>query len=167
MRPRPLPPLERVREVLDYDPTTGQFTWKVNRRGTARAGSFAGVWNKYLRIPIDNIKYPANRLAWYLITGIDPGESVVDHRDGDVTNNIFSNLRLATNFQNGWNRKVSCNNKLGLKGVSFNRQKGKFVAAIMVERRRLFLGYFDTPSEASDAYQSAVIKYHGKFARFD
>ena len=163
---KPLPPLDRVRDLLDYNSKTGVFTWNVGRRGTARKGSVAGHFsNGYLRIKIDDSLFTAHRLAWYISTGKDPGDSLLDHKDGDKTNNSLSNLRLADTPENGWNRKVSSNNRLKVKGVSYNKQKGKYVSAIMFNGKRKFLGYFETVEEASEAYKKAAQEFHGDFAR--
>lgn len=47
------------------------------------------------------------------------------------------------------------------KGVYWDKRKQKWVAKIGVERKEIFLGYFDTPKEARQAYIKAKWKYHG------
>ena len=44
--------LDELREVISYDPESGAFTWKVNRGGTARAGTRAGTVNGHGYIQI-------------------------------------------------------------------------------------------------------------------
>lgn len=87
----------------------------------------------------------------------------VDHVDGNPLNNRRENLRLASNNQNGKNRKRNSNNTSGFKGV--HRVRNKWRAAIKVNYKLIHLGYFDTPKDAHDAYCEAAIKYHGEFAR--
>ena len=95
-KPRKLPPLEHVREVLAYCPDTGALTWRVNRAANALAGSAAGspTGNGYIRVQLGRHHYRAHRLAWYLHHGTDPGPLLVDHINRDRSDNRACNLRL-------------------------------------------------------------------------
>lgn len=91
----------------------------------------------------------------------------VDHRDGNGTNNRRRNLRLATQSQNLGNTDKRKTNKSGYKGVSWDRQMGKWVAHITKQYRCIHLGYFANKEEAARAYNVAARKYHGEFARLN
>ncbi len=96
---RPLPPLARLQELLAYDPEEGVLRWKVNRAGVKPAGAVAGghAGRGYLQIQIDGVRYKTHRIAYYMGTGIDPGNHQIDHHpDTTRTNNRLANLRLAT-----------------------------------------------------------------------
>jgi hypothetical protein len=56
----------------------------------------------------------------------------IDHIDRDKTNNDISNLRLATNQENSFNRKMRKDNSSGIKGVCYNKQKHYWGAHWMV-----------------------------------
>ena len=88
-----------------------------------------------------------------------------DHIDGDGLNNIRANLRAATTAENQHNQRLSRRNTSGYKGVSFNKQAGKFKAEIRVNGPQLHLGYFTTAEDAHAAYSEAAARYHGEFAR--
>ena len=51
-------------------------------------------------------------------------------------------------------------NKKGVKGYYFNKAFKKWVAKIEINKKVIHLGLFDTPGEASEAYQKAKLIYH-------
>lgn len=88
-----------------------------------------------------------------------------DHVDGNKHNNQRSNLRLATRQQNTHNTKRRSTNSTGFKGVvPFGN---RFRAFISVDKQQLYLGTYDTPEQAHEAYKLAAIAYFGDFARFE
>lgn len=156
---------ERVRELLDYNPSTGEFTWKIPH-GRSGAGQLAGSPNGegYIGIKIDGKLYAAHRLAWLHVTGSFP-RHLVDHINGIRTDNRFANLRQATNSQNQANAKRPVTNTSGFKGVSFIKRANKWQASIRFEGRQISLGRHRTPEAAHQAYLDAATRYHGEFAR--
>ena len=112
---------------------------------------------------IDGIKEKPRYMHRCLLS--PPAGPEVDHVNGNRLDNRRSNLRIATRQQNGMNKSVSKNNKLGIKGVSFDPSRGKFSARITVAPKYLYLGRFDTADEARVAYESAATKHYGEFAR--
>jgi hypothetical protein len=165
MKPVKLPSIDRVKELVDYDKDSGQFTWKVYRGGKAKAGTLAGSVRAdgYSAICIDLCSYKSSRLAWLLVTGEDPGEMDIDHINGDVADNRFFNLRLATESQNCCNRKKRSDNTSGFKGV-YPMGK-KWAAQIRANRKTKHLGVFETPELAHQAYINQANALHGEFAR--
>jgi hypothetical protein len=101
-----------------------------------------------------------------LIMG-EPRGRVVDHRDGDPMNALRSNLRVCSGAQNSMNRKINSNNRIGYKGVRWLKTHNRWAAAIRASGHRYFLGYFDSPELAAQAYDAAALKYHGEFARLN
>lgn len=89
----------------------------------------------------------------------------VDHINRDTLDNRKENLRFASQAENSWNAGLSRRNKVGLKGVSVCNKTGKYKATIVVHRRQIWLGRFDTALLAHNAYVTAAKKLHGKFAR--
>ena len=88
----------------------------------------------------------------------------IDHINHSPTDNRRDNLRLCSHQENQHNASIRKDNKSGLKGVSFNKQAGKFRARIrVVNGKHKFLGYHQTKEEAHLAYQEASVKYHGDF----
>jgi hypothetical protein len=154
----------RLRELLRYDPHTGEFRWLERRNGRVRADAIAGTLadNGYRLITLDFRQYRAHQLAWFYMTG-EWCPQVIDHRDGDTANNRWKNLRSATLSQSNANRRLHRNNSCGLKGVSRNRSRWR--ATIHKNRQKYELGTFPTPQAAHAAYVKAARKLFGEFAR--
>ena len=93
------------------------------------------------------------------MTGRWPIEA--DHRDLDPSNDRWDNLREATSSQNKGNARRWRNNQLGVKGVWFHKQKGKFTS----QCGHKHLGLFATAGEAYAAYLAAAEAKFGEFAR--
>lgn len=157
---------KRLREVLSYDPDTGEFRWLVDRGGGARTGDVAGNIDKsqgYRVITIDGSDYRASRLAFLWMIGAWPKEQI-DHVNLDRADDSWKNLREATCAQNCANRRIRSDNTTGFKGVCFRR--GKYEARISVNGKRKQLGTTDDVVLASYLYKIAAAAYHGEFARF-
>lgn len=154
-------------ELLNYDPLTGVFTWKVARSGNVKVGGVAGSLNKqsgYREIWIGERQYVAHRLAWLYMTGEWP-EHTVDHEDLDKDNNRWANLRAATQAQQCANRGLKSDNKSGFKGVSWSKESNRWYASIKIKGKSRNLGMYNTPEEASAAYTRALTEAYGEFAR--
>jgi HNH endonuclease/AP2 domain len=158
LRKRPRLTRARLRELLHYDPDTGDFRWWKRAGNDVRLGEKAG----YLEIRIDKREYQAHQLAWRYMTG-RRCRPMIDHRDGDATNNRWTNLRRATPSQNIANSRRSRHNTSGYKGVSFYR--GRWRAVISNKGRSIYLGTFATPKAAHAAYAAVARKLFGEFAR--
>ena len=167
MRYKPLPPLEELKEFLDYNPDTGIFTWKKQVALNITVGQKAGVmnsWTYYTQIAFKGIEYRAHRLAYYMHHGIDPLEKLVDHIDGDKSNNKINNLRLASKSENGRNRvNLPSNNTSGVIGVCWDKKAKKWKAYIMINGKTKHLGYFINKEDAIKARKEGEIKYFGDF----
>ena len=91
----------------------------------------------------------------------------VDHINGDGLDNRKFNLRACTNSENHMNRGKQKNNTSGFKGVMQYGRFGKWKAQIVVKRKNIHVGCYDTPEQAAVAYNTAALKYHGEFARLN
>jgi hypothetical protein len=160
---------EYVRSILDYDPETGEFRWKVNRGKNHTISEIAGTTTKagYRMISIWKVRYLAHRLAWLMVTNKWPKQQI-DHMNHDRSDNRWENLREATPAQNQQNRQAKKPNVL-FKGVhpdTRNPQRPWF-AYITVNGQRHMLGYFATPEEAALAYNKAALHAFGEFAHLN
>lgn len=154
---------QRLRELLNYEADTGYFTWKYPPRGRV-AGRVAGCKRAdgYILIRLDGHLYLAHRLAWLYANGEMPVD-LLDHIDGDPSNNRLSNLRPATAAQNQQNReaiRISGDYSSRFVGVSWSKQHQSWEACLVKDRRRFRLGLFEREDQAAEAYISAKMKYH-------
>ena len=156
-----------LQRLLDYDPLTGVFTWRVtmNNNG-ARKGYRAGTKrvDGYRVISIRGERYLEHRLAWFYVNGVWPTRGI-DHINRNPSNNAISELRLANQHQNLGNKPKHKNNTSGYKGVHWHGQRSKWVASIQVKRKRIHLGLFTDPKKAHAAYVAAAKQHFGAFAR--
>jgi hypothetical protein len=152
---------ETLRELLDYDPETGVFRWKVNRPGgKAKAGNVAGFNNGdgYLRIGICGHMVLAHRLAWLHAHGEWPRWEI-DHINGRLDDNKVKNLRDVNHCENTRNAKIRKDNTSGINGVGWSNRTNQFCAHISVCGRQIHLGFFDTIEAAAAARKTAERKY--------
>lgn len=146
----------RAIEALNYCPETGAFTWRIQRGQIIHPGDKAGCVNGkgYVIIHVDGREYRAHRLAWLIVHGAFP-EHEIDHRNGVRADNRIANLRCATTKENQWNRtSASSRNSTGILGVSRYRD-GRWLAKITRDNRATWLGIFDSPELAQQAYAKA------------
>ena len=124
------------------------YNWSISRKGYAVRYGYDGT-GKY-------------RQFWLHkeILRAEKGQ-IVDHINGDPTDNRRRNLRLATATENSRNRRIG-KNSTGYVGVIAHRTKWRaFITA--GTKRKTYLGVFDTPEEAAHARDEAVKRLHGKF----
>lgn len=148
-----------LRRTVDYDPGTGVFHW-IRTDGHRAAGNVAGTRDSggYLRFCVDNTRHRAHRLAWLYVHGVWPS-GVIDHINGDKTDNRMANLRdvsHAVNIQN--QRHASARSRTSVLGVY--RQGNRFTAQIQVAKRSVHIGCFATVEEAHDAYLKKKRELH-------
>lgn len=148
-----------LREHLNYDAETGQFTWKI--AGPKRVlGRVAGSLNAklgYIILRIKGVNHRAHRLAWLYVHGDWPANGL-DHIDNDKTNNRISNLRDVPHLWNAQNRLKPRASKLGIRGV--RKIGNRYYARLAVDGVEVPLGGFATAAEAHAEYVAATRRLH-------
>lgn len=89
---------------------------------------------------------------------------VIDHRNGDGLLNSQKNLRHATNRENISNqkRKIRQKTSSGFVGVYWHKASKKWLAQIIVNKKKTYIGIYSSEKEASKAYQKALALYKEK-----
>jgi hypothetical protein len=167
---------EELREWIDLDPATGLAEWKyirsshwwfwtakpeANRLGwnTRKSGKPALVdssGNGYTYGQILGRRYYAHRAAWAIYYGAHPA-GIIDHANGDRSDNRIENLRLASAAENVWNSKVHATNTSGFRGVSICSTTKRWLATARNGLgQKVTIGRFDTPEDAARAYDQFI-----------
>ncbi|MEA3250151.1 MAG: HNH endonuclease [Pseudomonadota bacterium] len=157
-----------LKEVLSYNPDTGIFTWNCRPDSHFRSGRACNAWNakfaglaaggvqlrnggryKRVRISIDNVRWKAHRLAYIYMTGKSPAE--VDHKNGDATDNRWSNLSDGSGGKNRYNVGMRSDNTSGFTGVVWIKALGKWAARPWLNGKPKHIGVFSEKLDAARA----------------
>lgn len=153
--------IAKIKSLLDYDPETGIFRWRVKRNQNSIAGSVAGslINSGYTEIGVNRQRFLAHRLAILFTTGdFPPPYMDVDHINGETTDNRACNLRVVTRGTNLRNRRgADRDSESGIRGVRKNR-KGWLVAHSINGKARYF-GTWPKKEDAETASYQVMIHY--------
>jgi hypothetical protein len=152
-------------EHLSYNPETGALIRKIKSGKNTRLGICGGIDTLgYVQVQVLGKMWRAHRLIWLLTYGEMP-KFQVDHVNGVRHDNRLSNLRQASNAENMRNRGATSANTSGFKGVTFNKNSGKWMAQIMCNGKNTYLGLHSSAKLAHAAYVVAANNMHNSFAR--
>ena len=180
---KPLPSRQELLRVLSYCPESGTLTWKRREIGCTAGGvapfdeRTANSWNAmrtgkpamqsvdhkgYLRGKVFGKLYLTHRIIWKMVTGFDP--AIIDHINGDKSDNRIRNLRSCTNSENCRNYAKGFGSS-EFRGVSWVKRDKKWAASISDGKGgKVSLGHHSTELAAAKAYDDAAARLHGDFA---
>ena len=140
-------------DAEDYEFLT-QWKWFITHQGYAAR-------NQY--ISYINGKQNCDIILMHRVIMKTPKDMQTDHRDGNKLNNRKTNLRNCSHGQNQQNRGSNKFTTSKYKGVCWNKNAGKWMAEIMVNRKKIYLGIFAVETDAARAYNEASRKHHKEF----
>lgn len=175
---------EVLRQLLRYDPETGDIFWMPRDAGFyshPNRDSLAKRWNAQFagRAALIHVgehgyrygavlgrKVKAHRAAWALHFGAWP-RGVIDHINGDRIDNRIANLRDTDHVGNGRNAKRSTANTSGHTGVSWCAIQAKWKVQIRDRGRKVTVGRYSSLAEAVSARDRAnrEFGYHENHGR--
>ncbi len=135
-----------LKELFYYK--EGNLLWKVSRGNRAKIDGIAGSFdssNGYRHVMLNKKKFYIHRLVWIYHNGEIPAGMQIDHIDRCRTNNNIENLRVLSEK----------NNKRNVAGVGAYQIGDKYMAAIRIDGKNEYLGYFNTKEEAMNRYNKA------------
>jgi hypothetical protein len=136
----------------------------VKKSNRVHIGDRAGSFNQYgyRIIRLDKTNIMESRLAYFYMNGVWP-DYEIDHRNRDNGDNRWENLRAATKSQNAANR-IRPNKRNLPRGVYYTPNRKKFSARSFVGSKTHYLGTFDNPEAASEAYINFVMNHFGEYS---
>jgi len=154
---------------VDYDPNTGLFYWNSPRANNKiQAGDTAGSLHPtgYVKLSFNyegrTRTISGHRLAYYMSYGKLP--KIIDHANGNGSDNRLENIREATPQQNKMNSKVRYDSASGVTGVYYRKDCGKWRAQIAKDGINTHLGFFDDKEDAIKARKDAEVELFGEFS---
>ena len=152
---------ERLKELFTY--VDGNLI-RLTSQGGVTKGTSAGYLDRdgYVKVNVDGKRYQRNLLVWVYHKGEIP-TSLLDHKDGNRSNDRIDNLREVTHLQNQWNRKTQRNSTSRYKGVSWNKRDKRWVSQIRVNGKIKVLGSFKEELKAAKAYDNFAKELHGEY----
>lgn len=136
----------------DYE-DLARSNWHYNGRGYAARGIWVAGKVQIVLMHRQLLNFPSGQ--------------EVDHIDGNPLNNHRDNLRVVTRLQNQWNSRRHTNGSSSYKGVSWNPRYNKWEVQFRVAGARIFVGRFDAELDAARAYDLAIVRYRGEYARLN
>jgi len=118
--------LERLKEVVEYNPETGFFIRKLALSNVVKSKKDFGYYTfyGYRSGQIDKEEFKLHHLAWLYTYGYLPKE--IDHINGIRDDNRIVNLREVTHQENCKNMRRPKTNTSGHMGVHRHKQTSKW-----------------------------------------
>lgn len=147
---------ELLRDLLDYDPSTGHLIRKTTGEVIDSNQS-----KGYYKCCINGKTLASHRVVWMWHHGTWP-EKDIDHINGNRKDNRIENLRDVPHVVNMAN--INKTNKTGYEGVKTSGSK--FASNIKRNGKKVYLGTFSTAEEAFDAYKEKHLEFYGVDSKF-
>ena len=148
------------RSRTDFSRTQAYGAFKANCEGKIAHSEQS---NNYKKIKINGEIYFTHRLIYIWHFGDLSKYFEVDHKDGNPSNNLVSNLRIALRSENICNTSFSSRNTSGIKGVSWDKFRNKWVGQIK-SGNNLIRKRFVSKDDAEKFVKQVREEKHGNFA---
>jgi hypothetical protein len=153
---------EQAHSLFEYK--DGALYWKNSQRPSLN-GKKAGYdnGNGYFKVNINGKQYFNHRIIYLMQHGYIP--KLIDHIDGNPTNNKIENLRIASSSENAMNSLRKQKNASGCKNVFYNKNRNKYYVYIKIDNKVNYFGTYDDIELAELVAIEARNKFQGIFAK--
>ena len=153
---------QEVRTVFAYTPENGRLLWNIATCKTQTGDVAGGLANGYMQVKYKQRKYMVHRIIWCYVHGDWP-KQMIDHIDGDRSNNRIENLRDVSNAKNQYNRhSLNKNNSTGHMGIMYRKRGDAYIVQITVLGAKKYIGYYKHLPDAIVARQNAELLWSRK-----
>lgn len=136
-------------DIEDYD-MVSKYYWSIDP-----STGYVRAWDSKAKKQI--------KLHRFIMNTNNSNEKI-DHKNRAKNDNTRNNLRFCSQAENTRNISKKKNNKSGFTGVLWKKDRGRWVAHITYNSKRIYLGSFKTKEEAAQARLEAEKKYFGEFS---
>lgn len=156
--------MKQAAERINYHPDTGLFIWSNSEKNGHRIGREAGCISKigYRVLKVEGERILAHRLAWFIHYSEEPPR-MIDHVNGNKTDNRIDNLRAATHKQNMQNKKRRIDNASGCPCVYQDKRNGNWCVCIRENKKKHYFSGMESYEEAVNKYQEVAKAVFGDF----
>jgi hypothetical protein len=165
VKPKPMPDMAVLTAMFDLDAERGVLLRKRAYK-QYKAGEVCGTRMKsgHLQTHVGGKRYLVHRIIYFMATGVDPLDKRVDHENTICDDNRPTNLRPATQAQNGSHKaKLAANNTSGHRNVSWSECNQDWRVSMTVNGRRLCHSRTDKDEAIALAAQLRH-QHYGEFA---
>ena len=142
--------LEKIQMAIDKGITCDINTGKIYNKFGKELVSKRSDGYKYLTVDKTHKLYQ-HHFIYYISTNLIVDE--IDHINNCKDDNRICNLRSVSRQENQHNKKST-------KGYHYVEKSNKWTAAITLNSKRIYLGTYDSESDAHQAYLDAKKIYH-------
>ena len=143
------PQLSSIVDKSDFE-FLNQWKWHLNQDGYAV--------RKVIVLVEGKVKY--GNIFMHRVINKTPEGSITDHINRNRLDNRKSNLRVASYSVNRLNSKMHTNNTSGVKGISWDKSKNKWLARVWKNYKQIILGRYVNFNDAVFAREQAERLYY-------
>lgn len=138
--------------------TTDGYQFIIDDEDFEEVSKYKWYFNRYVLTTSSKITKSLHRFIMK-----PKSNELIDHINRNTLDNRKCNLRICNYSENNRNRK----SKNNVKGIRWLSNRNKWQARITINKKQIFLGYFDKKIDAINAYNNAALLYHKQFSKLN
>ncbi len=157
-----------TKDIVDklFQYKNGKLYWKSSN-GSMKVGSQVGCITAtikgskgYYATRIKGRRIYLHKIVFFMFHNYIPKR--IRFLDGNTLNYSIENLKDCTSSEILFRAKIRNDNTSGYKGISWSKRRNKWVGWISKDKKKTWLGYFDSKNKAYQAYINKSIELYGE-----